>query len=149
MRASKIVTVLGVVLGVIACLGVRLLWAAHTPPKPKDMPATSIWVPGPNAPLDPSPRGVWVGCWLDKTRNVDHCKVANYKGHAEFDEDFASVADGPVIPDSELQLKQVGTMELWTWVEGHKREVPVIRLQNGTVLVPTRDAAALRNRYAH
>lgn len=149
VHTSRIISVLGAVLAVVACLGVSLMWAAHTPSKPKDMPATSVWVPGPNAPLDFPPRGVWIGCWLEKTRNVNRCKVADYKGQVEFEEDFVSVTASGSIPDAELKLKQIGTMELWTWVEEHKREVPVIRLQNGTVLVPKRDVDALRIRYTH
>jgi hypothetical protein len=75
--------------------------------------------------------------------------VANYKGDIEFDEDFIAVNGGLPIPDAELKPKQIGTMELWTWVEEHKREVPVVRLENGMTLVPRREVDALRNRYPH
>lgn len=150
MQGSRIVAVVGTtVLGILACLAGRLVWAAHTPSRPKDMPTASIWVPGPNAPLDLSPRGVWVGCWLDKAKNVNRCKVANFKGHVEFEEDFVPVNGGGPLPDAELNPKHIGTMELWTWVDEHKREVPIVRLKNGTILVPERDLAALRSRYAH
>jgi hypothetical protein len=48
-----------------------------------------------------------------------------------------------------LKPKQIGTMDLWTWIQQDKREVPVVRLENGTVLVPTRDVDVLRSRYSH
>jgi hypothetical protein len=86
---------------------------------------------------------------LDVTRNVDRCKVADYKGRIEFDEEFAPVTGGGPLADTELKPKQTGTMELWTWVEEHKRQVPVVRLENGTVLVPQRDVEFLRSRYSH
>ncbi|MGH9582130.1 MAG: hypothetical protein ACRD4O_04250 [Bryobacteraceae bacterium] len=75
--------------------------------------------------------------------------MANYKGRIEFDEDFVPVTGSAPIPDAELKAKQIGTMELWTWVEEQKREVPIVRLENGAVLVPQRDIDVLRSRYSH
>lgn len=46
-----------------------------------------------------------------------------------------------------LRPQPVGTMELWTWVERDKRDVPVVRLENAAILVPARDLGVLRRRY--
>jgi hypothetical protein len=118
----KAVVTLGIgVAAVLGFLGIRLLWAARIPSRPKAMPQTSIWVPGPPAPLDLSLRGVWLGCWLDETKNVNHCKVTDYKGNAQFDEDFLPVNGHAPIAHEHLHLKQIGTLELWTWIEEDKR----------------------------
>jgi len=133
--------------------GVALLatcWGAvaAAPPRPKSMPPNAIWVPGPNAPLDRTPRGVWVGCWLDRVKNVNHCRVTDHGGRVEFDEDFVPVVGSGPVKEELLRLRSIGTMELWTWVEEDSRDVPVVRLVDGTILVPARDAEALRGRYA-
>jgi hypothetical protein len=67
----------------------------------------------------------------------------------EFDEDFSPISASRPIPDDQLHLKKVDTMALWTWVQREKRNVPVICLEDDTTLVPTRDLADLRDRYAH
>jgi hypothetical protein len=136
-------------LAVVGVFGLRLLWASRTPSRAPVMPEQSMWMPGPRAPLDLSARGVWVGCWLDQARLVDRCRVADYRGNIQFDEESVPLAGSPPVADTNLRLKRVGTMKLWTWVETERRQVPVVRLENGTVLVPTRDARVLQSRFAH
>ena len=112
------------------------------------MPQNSIWVPGPAAPLDLSPRGVWLGCWLGQADNVDHCKVTDYQGNVQFDEQFLPANGAAPVALERLHLKQIGTVELWTWVEEDKRNVPIVPLGDGTILVPARDVGVLRGRRA-
>jgi hypothetical protein len=47
--------------------------------------------------------------------------VTDYKGNAQFDEDFLPVNGHAPIAHEHLHLKQIGTLELWTWIEEDKR----------------------------
>jgi hypothetical protein len=143
-------TMLLVVVGFGAITIIALLCIvrlAASPSAPTNMPQSSIWFPAPPSPLDFSPRGVWVACWFDKVRESDHCRLEDAKGHLVFDEDFTPVSTNVPVPDERLHLKKVDTMSLWTWVQRDERNVPVIRLEDGTILVPTRNLADLKGRY--
>jgi len=147
MRIEKPTAAVGITVGA-ALLSACLSGAPVSPPRPKSMPLNAIWMPGPNAPLDRTPRGVWLACWLNQAKSINRCKVADYKGSVQFEEDFLPVAGVAPVPSELLRPQPVGTMELWTWVEKDKRDVPVVRLENGTILVPARDLEVLRGRYS-
>lgn len=136
-----------VVVAVLGAVAARLQWAASTPSRPKDLPATAIWIPAPPAPLDFSPRGYWLACWLDAARNVDRCKLTDYKGRSPtFEADYSPVTGANPVPEDRLHLRAVGSEDLWA-VAGQEL-VPVAHLEDGTVLVPTQDLPQLRQRYA-
>jgi hypothetical protein len=126
----------------------RLHWAASAPSRPNGMPENAIWVPAPLSPLDLSRRGVWLGCRLDRSKNVNRCKLTDYAGSTELDEDFLPVTGAAAVGADRLHLKKVGTMELWTWSERDHRSVPIVHLEDGTILVPSRNLTELRARYA-
>jgi hypothetical protein len=142
---------IGIVVAILAVLGAvlaRLQWASSVPARPKNLPVTAIWVPVPPVPLDFSPRGYWLACWLDTTRNVDRCKLTDYKGrNPEFEGDYAPVAGPNPVPEARLHLKPLeSTFQLFA--PAGQDEVPIAQLQDGTVLVPTKDLPQLRQRYA-
>ena len=148
-----------VLITIIAVLGAfvaRIQWANSVPSRPKTLPATAIWIPAPPAPLDFSPRGYWLACWLSTTRNVDRCALTDYngkevtyfKGDPGFEPEDYSATTGPnPVPEARLHLQAVSsTVQLWTKVD---RDVfLIVHLQDGTVLVPTRDLSELRQRFA-
>jgi hypothetical protein len=133
----------------------RIQWANSVPSRPKTLPATAIWIPAPPAPLDFSPRGYWLACWLDGTRNVDRCELTDYKGKEVtyfkgdpgFEpEDYSPVTGSNPVPEARLHLKPLSsTTELWEAVG--RETVPIAQLQDGTVLVPTQDLPQLREHY--
>lgn len=134
------------IFAVLGAAAVRLQWAYSTPKRPRLLPATAIWVPAPLAPLDFSPRGSWFACWFDAARNVDRCKLTDYKGRASFEADYSPVIGVDPVPEGDLRLKPVNsTMDLWT--TAGDETVPIAHLQDGTVLVPTQDLALWRQRY--
>lgn len=148
---------IGIVLAIVAALGAivaRIRWANSVPSRPKTLPATAIWIPAPPAPLDFSPRGYWLACWFDGARNVDRCKLTDYngkesaynKGNPSFEaEDYSPVTGPNPVPEARLHLRSMTSEELWA-VAGQEL-VPIARLQDGTVLVPTRNLAELRRLY--
>jgi hypothetical protein len=141
---------IGIVVAILAALGAvvgRIQWAASVPSRPKELPPTAIWIPAPPAPLDFSPRGYWLACWLDAARNVNRCKLTDYKGNPKFEADYSPTAGLDPVPEARLHLKSVSsTTELWVPVG--QEMVPVARLEDGTVLVPAQDLPQLRERYA-
>ena len=138
--------VLITIIAVLGALAARLQWAGSTPARPKTLPATAIWVRTPPTPLEFSPQGDWLACWLNKARNSDYCRVTDYRGKLEFEGDFSPISGLNPVPDSDLRLKN-GTGDLWAWSDQDKRSVPVAYLQDGTILVPTRNLAELRRLY--
>lgn len=138
------------VIAVVAALGVvvaRIQWAVSVPPRPKTLPATAVWVPAPPAPLDFSPRGYWLACWLDAARNVDRCKLTDYKGkNLSFEADYSPVTGPNPVPEDRLHLRFVSSEELWA--SAGQEMVPIVHLQDGTILVPAQDLSQLHQRYA-
>jgi len=141
---------IGIVIVFVAALGgivLRIQWANSIPSRPKTLPATAIWISAPPAPLDFSPRGYWLACWLDAARNVDRCELTDYKGHPGFEADYSPLAGPNPVPEIRLHLQTVSsTMGLWTKVD--KDVFLIVHLQDGTVLVPTEYLAQLRKSYA-
>lgn len=141
---------IGIVIAVLAVLGAiaaRLQWANSVPARPKNLPVTAIWVPAPPAPLDFSPRGYWLACWLDTTRNVDRCEVTDYKGNPSYEADYSPIVGTNPVPEARLHLKPLSsTMDLWQ--AAGQDTVPIAQLQDGTVLVPTKNLPQLRKYYA-
>lgn len=121
-------------------------WVQH-PSRPRGLPETAIWIPAPPAPLDFLPRGDWLACRFDQDRNVDHCKLTDYKGKQEFDADYSPTIGSNPVPENRLYFKSMESEDLWAAVG--QDIVPIARLQDGTILVPTRNLAELRTRYAH
>ena len=140
-----------IVIVVVAALGAviaRVQWAVSVPSRPKDLPATAIWIPAPPAPLDFSPRGYWLACWLDAARNVNRCKLTDYKGNPKFVADYSPATGPNPVSEDRLHLRTVSSEELWLWAPAGHELVPVAHLEDGTVLVPTQDLPQLRERYA-
>jgi hypothetical protein len=140
---------IGIVIAIVVTLGTiiaRIQWANSVPSRPKSLPATAIWVPAPPAPLDFSPRGYWLACWLDAARKVDQCKLTDYKGNPSFEADYSSLTGPNPVAADRLHLRSVSSEELWA--PAGQELVPIAHLQDGTVMVPAQDLPQLRERYA-
>ena len=148
MRRYWYIWILVAIIAVPGAVIARLQWANSVPALPKSLPATAIWVPAPPAPLDFSPRGYWLACWLDATRNVNRCKVTDYKGrNPTFEADYSPLAGPSPVPETRLHLKPLeSTTELFVTVG--EEMPPIAQLEDGTVLVPTKDVSQFRKRYA-
>ncbi len=148
---------IGIPIAIVAVLGAvaaRLQWASSVPSRPKTLPATATatWVPVPPTPLEFSPNGYWLACWLDPTRDADRCELTDYKGkevtYFKGDPGFEATDYSPVtgpnpVPEARLHLLPVSsTFELFVVVGAEM--APIARLQDGTVLVPTQYLSQLR-----
>lgn len=146
MRGFRWLTTAAIILLVpIGGLLARLHWAHAVPSRPNGMPPSAVWVPGPKAPLDLTPRGVWVACWLGTNPNADRCELTDYTGEVEYAADYSAV-DGEGEPVSIRHLQLVAprdTGDLYRVVG--QDFVPVVRLEDGAILVPSRDVDQFRN----
>jgi hypothetical protein len=148
MRRYRYIWIFVAIIAVLGAVAVRLQRAASVPSRPKSLPATAIWVPAPPAPLDFSPRGYWLACWFDATRNVNRCKLTDYKGrNPTFEADYSPVTGTNPVPEVRLHLKPLkSTTELFVTVG--EEMPPIAQLEDGTVLVPTKNLSQFRERYA-
>jgi hypothetical protein len=134
-----------VLVGVLAgVLELRIYRAAH-PSLPENMPRTSMWVPGPVIPWDLSPRGFWLGCWIDKARGTVHCRTTDFRGGISFEDDYLPANRNTPVSADMLRLAAVREMD-WHWVDKEANAVPIVHLQDGTILVPARDFEEVREK---
>lgn len=122
----------------------RIQWAKSIPSRPESLPLNAVWAPAPPAPLDLIPRGYWLGCWLDTSRNVDRCILTDYRGNVEFVGDYSPLTGPAPVPESRLHIAPQDWPGLWE--PTHDDLVPVARLQDGTVLVPTKYLSEMKAR---
>jgi hypothetical protein len=91
--------------------------------------------------LDWSPRGQFVGCWLDNQRNVDQCQFGDYQGKILQLADYTTCDNRPPLSDSQLGVRAAdytkGTFDEST-IDG-------VRLQDGTILIPVSACEAPKN----
>jgi len=110
----------------------RSWWVSHPPALPKNLPADSVWIKGPPAPLFLAPRGAWLGCWFDAQRNADRCRFADYKGGIIYEDDYTTCDDKPPLPDDRLQL------------EKRRQSTAFVFLPDGTMLQPTSECELIK-----
>lgn len=145
LKKLLIFVALACVLAGVLDLELRMHRAAH-PSLPEDMPPTSIWVPAPVIPWELSPRGWWLGCWIDRERGTAHCRTTDFIGGIKFEDDYLPAnRNTPVNADMLRVVPFHGEMD-WEWVQQEGDVVPIVHLQNGTILVPARDFEELRER---
>jgi hypothetical protein len=123
MRISKpLPIVIGLIVVIAGPIIFRPWWVSHPPSRPKNMPASAVWIAGPPAPLFLAPRGVWLGCWLEAQRGVDKCRFANYDGVVLKEGDYTTCNDNPPVPETRLKPRN------------HDQSTAFIFLQDGTML---------------
>jgi hypothetical protein len=133
MRILKIVcAIAGLFIVLIVAVSLRFWWATLTPKIPKYWPQGSVWVVAPPVPLEWSPDGKFVGCWLDGQRNVDRCQFASYKGKIYYMGDYTSCDDRLPLSGQDLRIRAAD----YTKGTFDESTVDAVRLQDGTILIP-------------
>jgi hypothetical protein len=119
---------------VLVALRVLIWWSHSTPRRPTNLSANAIWIPAPPVVLDLARSGNWLGCSVEGLHN--RCLVTRSDGTVVYDGLFLpSEAIGP-IPEERLRYSVKNTMYLWVYLNQSHTNVPVIHLQDGTVLLP-------------
>jgi hypothetical protein len=121
---------------ITALIGLRLLiwWGHSTPRRPQNLPSNAVWVPGPRVVLDLSRRGDWLGCSVEESHN--RCVVTQANGTVEYEGLFSPLSGTGPVPEGRLRFSAKDSGELWVWLNQDSKNVPVVRLQDGTVLLP-------------
>jgi hypothetical protein len=119
---------------ILAALG--LWWVGHQPWQPRTVSSKALYVLPNNVPFTFHKTGYWVDCWFDEHANVDRCKLANENGTGAFEDVFLPCFGKMPIPQSELLLDKRRTGSIWTRSPDGRTNIPVIRLQDGQILLP-------------
>jgi hypothetical protein len=97
----------------------------YTPTRPANVPA--------NATPIAIPHGYdWDYCWVDKTLNVNKCRIYNRGGDFLYGGVFLRYEGTGVVPEEALKITQHGG-EAW------------IELQNGVILIPESNYVRVKN----
>jgi hypothetical protein len=145
MRGSHVILGVLASLLVTVLLGLRLLiwWGHSTPKRPANVPANAVWIPGPPVVLDLSRRGDWLGCSVEG--NSNRCVVTQSSGAVEYDGLFSPMEGHGPVTEEHLRFSAKKSSDLWVYLNQASRNVPVVRLQDGTVLLPVNGYDELKN----
>jgi len=144
-RAALMIVVAAFVI-LAASLRAHHVLAAHTP---NDMPANSRWILTGRDTHSYDKRGLWIACWKSTIKEVDHCRITDEKGVAEFDGDMLPLAaNQTVIADRDMHLGKIIPGRIWVRGVNYDLPVPVLPLVNGVQLVPVSDRDGLQKRLA-
>lgn len=116
---------------------------SHPPKRPPTMPENSVWIEGPALPFQFQYRGVWLGCRRTVHAEIQ-CEDSEWNGKTLYRDGYVPY-DDPKRPveDSELHLSIVDWSRVWAGFKGGEL-IPLVRLENGTVLLPASDYEAAR-----
>jgi hypothetical protein len=144
---TKVVSSVAITAGI--CLFLYQGDKALKPARPNDMPSNAHFVQtGYNLQRN-EPIGQWIACRPDTDRGADLCRITDNLGTVIFQGDFLPLAGHVALPTEELLVAR-DEKPSSAWVQGpaERGPVPVIRLDNGQLLVPAGDADALADRWA-
>lgn len=116
------------ILGMASCLGLKAFQAR----RPKDMPASSIWIDAPAVPFG-FYHGWWEGCWIESDGQTNHCRLygPELSPPIIFEGRFMPCGALAPIPVSELKLKPPPhSPDMWIF-PGF-----IAFLEDGRILVP-------------
>jgi hypothetical protein len=136
--SAKIWVFFAVFFGIV--VGVKMLWwwGGQPSPRPKDMPADSVWIPAPTLPFSWH-RGSWFGCWIDSDGHSNRCRLwnAGKENPLIFEGQYVSCQNHSPVPANELRLTvPANPVGLWVVFKSENQLVPAAALQNGEYLVP-------------
>ena len=126
----------------VSAIGLCRHLSQEIPTRPKQVAATAVWRPTPSDSVPLTPHGDWVSC--SGGGALTHCELTDAQGTREFEGAFQTLPEQQSI--SKAQLRPIASQDYspWMWSARLGRMVPVIHLEDGTVLAPRESAAELR-----
>ena len=146
MRTSNKFAV-GLLLFIAAFLLIRHANMAVHPVLPKDMPPGAHFVESGYDLQNNEAKGDWIACSTDSEQDADFCRVTDAQGQVVYQGDFLPLHSAIPIPADQLQVAPINADHLWVQGPAEEGPVPVIRLLNGSLLVPAADSYALADRW--
>ena len=118
------------------------------PAIPRDMPGSSYFVESAYNVSRNEWKGKWIACHADVAEGADYCRVTDVKGVVIYQGEFMPVNGPQAVPADQLRVASADDdKDLWVHGPAEDGPVPAIRLENGEILVPADDVAALADRW--
>jgi hypothetical protein len=146
MRFSSKLVFLGIAVCIIF-LAVRHGQVAMEAARPKDMPEGAHFIQSGYDVNTNEPKGNWVACKVDEVQTTNWCRVTDARGMVVYEGFFLPVNSSVPAQESELKIAVNSVSKLWVRGPAEEAPVPVIRLENGKLLVPLADRDALNQRW--
>lgn len=124
----------------VACLRLRAL---HSPDRPAKLSASAVWRPTPTESIRLFPHGDWIDCRQEG--KWDRCILTDASGNLEYEGKFIPIPENAPMPEVRLLPTDSDTISPWMWSNHANRLVPMIHLENETVLVPAESVSDLRS----
>lgn len=114
---------------------------------PATMPKDAKFIAGNFEYLHMRTRGEWVSCHSDIKSPTDWCRIADQSGAVLFEGKFLPVGKDKPLPDSQIKIATYNIDNHWVLGPTETFKVPVVPLEDGTVLVPSTDTHSLAARW--
>lgn len=114
---------------------------------PATMPKDATFIAGNFDYMKMRTRGEWVSCHSDVRSPNDWCRIADQSGGILFEGKFLPVGKDKPLPDSQIKIASYDIDNHWVTGPTETFKVPVVPLQNGTLLVPSTDTHSLAARW--
>lgn len=142
-KALKVVSLSVLAVFVLLVLGdVYLIWKFNRRPKRPDiMPENAIWIEAPSLPIQFTYRGDWLGCWTLAGVGVQ-CAKTDWDGTPEYGDIYVPCDDPKrLVSEKELRFAPMDSENVYGGFiyEGTGEAIPVVRLIDGTTLLPVTD----------
>jgi hypothetical protein len=146
MRLS---TKVGIIVAAVCVvfLAVRHGGVAMQAARPADMPEGAHFIQSGYDVNTNEPKGNWVACKVDDGQGANWCRVTDARGMVVYEGFYLPVNSSVPAQQSELKIAVNSVSKLWVRGPAEEAPVPVIRLENGKLLVPLADRDALSQRW--
>lgn len=135
---AKVLTSGVTIIGLIVVGIAGAYWWSNVPPKrPPGVSQSAVFLWAGHLGLPAAKHGTWIECWTDTTGGANKCKLTEMDGSVNYEGVFLPDTGKTPVPQSDLIIKSEQTsqsVDLWVRVGEHF--VPLVFLQNGTVLIP-------------
>jgi hypothetical protein len=135
-----------VVLGTLFFVLLALAWwGSRIPKRPSDISASGIFIERGSVPFKLSTHGDWLDCWRDSLTSTNRCRLTDERGAVMFEDTFLPYAAQAPLTNTDLRIDAKKTGHLSMGVTGYDISLPIIFLQNGTILLPQTDFQRAKN----
>lgn len=113
-------------------------WWSNVPPKrPKGVSSDAVFLWAGHLGLPAPKHGTWLECWADAGDGSNKCRLTEMDGTPGYEGIFLANTGRTPVPLADLKILSEQTsqsVDLWVRIDQHF--VPLVFLQDGTVLIP-------------
>jgi hypothetical protein len=135
----KIKIFLSVCVGLLIVAVIGAYWWSNIPPRrPLGVSSNAVFLWAGHLGLPAPKHGTWLECWTDSTVGENRCRLTEMDGTRSFEGAFLANRGNSPVPQSDLHvLTEQTSQSVDLWVRVNTQLVPLVFLQNGTVLIPS------------